>query len=334
MCNSLISIIVPVFNVEKYLNKCIDSIINQTYRDLDIILVDDGSIDQSGRICDDYAKIDDRITVVHKNNEGVSAARNVGINHAKGKWISFVDADDWVNLNMYEVLVEEARDYDLTFFANTEYYKDNSIISYSLPTFESNKRDKMEEFILFLKKNCIHYEFFGFTWNKLFRNDIIRNNNLLFLSGLSFREDEIFTLNYCHYIKSLKFIPLPLYNYRRQWSGLTGRKKTSEDYFLLGMSIKKSEIYFSNRELVNYDLMRGYICLLKSINLSDNWNRAFYYLKETMNYIHNFSIKPIGRRDAFVFRHSLLWSKIAFILISILYNRNKVFSYVDGIIEL
>ena len=99
MNEELISIIVPVYNVEEYLKECIDSIINQTYKRIEIILVDDGSTDKSGKICDDYAKIDKRIKVVHKENGGLSDARNVGISVSSGKYIAFVDSDDWVEKN-------------------------------------------------------------------------------------------------------------------------------------------------------------------------------------------------------------------------------------------
>ena len=102
MNEELISIIVPVYNVEEYLKECIDSIINQTYKRIEIILVDDGSTDKSGKICDDYAKIDKRIKVVHKENGGLSDARNVGISVSSGKYIAFVDSDDWVEKTMYK----------------------------------------------------------------------------------------------------------------------------------------------------------------------------------------------------------------------------------------
>ena len=100
----LISVIVPVYNVEKYLNKCIDSIINQTYKNLEIILVDDGSQDSSGKICDEYTKKDNRIKVIHKENGGVSSARNIGLNNATGEWIAFIDADDWVDEEYLQTL--------------------------------------------------------------------------------------------------------------------------------------------------------------------------------------------------------------------------------------
>ena len=99
-----ISVIVPVYNVERYLKRCIESIINQTYKDLEIILVDDGSTDSSGNICDEYKKIDKRISVIHKKNGGLSDARNEGLKVVTGTYIAFVDSDDFLDLDMYEYM--------------------------------------------------------------------------------------------------------------------------------------------------------------------------------------------------------------------------------------
>lgn len=110
--NSLISIIVPVYNVQEYLPKCLDSIINQTYKNLEIILVNDGSTDNSGRICDEYAEKDSRIVVIHKVNGGVSSARNSGLMIAKGNYIGFVDPDDWIADDMYEILYKNIKKFN------------------------------------------------------------------------------------------------------------------------------------------------------------------------------------------------------------------------------
>lgn len=110
----LISVIVPVYNVEKYLDKCVDSIVNQTYKNLEIILVDDGSPDNCPKMCDDWARKDKRIRVIHKKNGGVSSARNLGINNANGECIGFVDSDDWIEKKyiqkLYETLIQEGAD--------------------------------------------------------------------------------------------------------------------------------------------------------------------------------------------------------------------------------
>ena len=103
----MVSIIVPVYNVGAYLRKCLDSILNQTYRELEILVIDDGSTDRSGRICDEYRK-DRRVRVFHTENRGLSCARNLGLDEAKGEWIGFVDADDWIEPDMYELLIEKA----------------------------------------------------------------------------------------------------------------------------------------------------------------------------------------------------------------------------------
>lgn len=104
----MISVIVPVYNVKPYLEKCVDSIRNQTYQNLEIILIDDGSTDGSGALCEEYAKIDSRVVALHQKNAGQGAARNYGLEKAHGEWIGFVDADDWIDRNYYEKLVQAA----------------------------------------------------------------------------------------------------------------------------------------------------------------------------------------------------------------------------------
>lgn len=130
MESKLISVIVPVYNVEKYLSKCIDSILAQTYKNLEIILVDDGSPDNCPKICDEYAKKDNRIKVIHKENGGLSAARNVALDIAKGEYIGFVDSDDFIAEDMYEVLYNLAEKYNAE-ISSVSFYKviENNIIT-------------------------------------------------------------------------------------------------------------------------------------------------------------------------------------------------------------
>lgn len=122
MKEDLISIIVPVYKVENYLSKCLDSMICQTYKNIEIILVDDGSPDNSGKICDDYAKKDSRIKVIHKENGGLSDARNAGLKIATGKYIGFVDSDDYISVEMYEKLYNQAKKEDAD-IACCNYYR-------------------------------------------------------------------------------------------------------------------------------------------------------------------------------------------------------------------
>ena len=117
-----ISVIIPVYNVEKYLKRCLDSVINQTYKNLEIILIDDGSTDKSGNICDEYAAKDKRIIVIHKENGGLSDARNKGLDICTGDYISFIDSDDWIENGFYEYVVNNVKDNDLLIF---DYYITN-----------------------------------------------------------------------------------------------------------------------------------------------------------------------------------------------------------------
>ena len=168
MKNDLISIIIPVYKVEKYLEKCIESVLKQTYTNLQIILVDDGSPDNCGKICDEYAKKDSRIEVIHKANGGLSDARNVGISKAKGRYIGFVDSDDYIKENMYEILLNLIKKYDADVsicnlydvIDGNEYIrnKENGIREYS-------RLDILKEVLL--DKNIQSY-----AWNKLYKKEL------------------------------------------------------------------------------------------------------------------------------------------------------------------
>lgn len=168
MEKDLISVIVPVYKVEKYLEKCIESIIKQTYTNLQIILVDDGSPDNCGKICDEYAKKDLRIEVIHKANGGLSDARNVGISKAKGRYIGFVDSDDYIKEDMYEILLNLIKKYDADVSICNLYdvidgnecirNKENGIREYS-------RLDILKEVLL--DKNIQSY-----AWNKLYEKEL------------------------------------------------------------------------------------------------------------------------------------------------------------------
>lgn len=168
MKNDLISIIIPVYKVEKYLEKCIESVLKQTYTNLQIILVDDGSPDNCGKICYEYAKKDSRIEVIHKANGGLSDARNVGISKAKGRYIGFVDSDDYIKEDMYEILLNLIKKYDADVSICNLYdvidgnecirNKENGIREYS-------RIDILKEILL--DKNIQSY-----AWNKLYKKEL------------------------------------------------------------------------------------------------------------------------------------------------------------------
>ena len=162
----LISVIIPVYNVEKYLNECIDSVINSTYKDLEIILVDDGSSDNCPQICDKYACMDNRIKVIHKENEGLSSARNEGFNIANGDYISFIDSDDYISTNLYEIAVDIINEQNCDIFSFGYYLKYGNKNKFKL---KPNTFLVLKPYEAIEKLNLFDYMGVS-SWNKIFKN--------------------------------------------------------------------------------------------------------------------------------------------------------------------
>ena len=165
---ALISIIIPVYKVEKYLEKCIQSVINQTYENLQIILVDDGSPDNCGKICDEYAKKDHRIEVIHKSNGGLSDARNKGLEIAKGEYIGFVDSDDYIESDMYEVLYNLLKQYNVDVSICNFYTVSQGKIAIK------NADNGIKEYnrIEILKEILLDNDIQSYAWNKLYKREL------------------------------------------------------------------------------------------------------------------------------------------------------------------
>ena len=183
MDNPLISVIIPVYNVERYISKCIESITSQTYGNLEILLVDDGSTDCSGAICDEYAMSDKRIRVFHNPNKGVSSARNFGLIHAKGDFISFVDSDDWLDTNAYKELITflSKSDSEIVFF-DFKLVSNGNEIPYTLPY--SDDKDT------FIRQYLDYY--LTSVWLCLINRDFIIRNNITFNERVIISEDLLF----------------------------------------------------------------------------------------------------------------------------------------------
>ena len=194
----LVSIIVPVYKVEKYLKRCVDSLINQTLRDIEIILVDDGSPDNSGEICDSLQEKDCRIKVIHKTNGGLSSARNAGIKIAQGQYIGFVDSDDDVALDMYEKMYSVAKRENVDFVmsdyqricADGRCYLKTLDIASGL--YEKNQMRRMIFPNLIMGEN-IEYGPLLSVWHCLYRTDFLHQNNLYFDEKVRWSEDNIFS---------------------------------------------------------------------------------------------------------------------------------------------
>lgn len=218
----LISIIVPVYKVEEYLGNCIDAILNQTYRNFELILVNDGSPDRCGQICDEYAQRDNRIVVIHKENGGVSTARNVGIDTAKGDYIAFIDPDDWVEKTLLETYVDNIEEDSLIVINVIKEYLCGEINNNLLKLQGDRKFDFIKDVELMIKeKPCKElmmeeapwYLSLSFPFNKLYSAKIIKENNIRFEEGLTFAEDDRFNAEYYGYVKVIKFVDQSLYHY-------------------------------------------------------------------------------------------------------------------------
>jgi glycosyltransferase involved in cell wall biosynthesis len=212
MNSPLISIIVPVYKAESFLHQCIESILNQDIKDFELILINDGSPDNSGEICEEFAKADARVHVIHKKNEGVSKARNTGIGASTGKFIMFCDADDFVESDWCKEMVNHA--------------KGNSFVisAYYLNDLKDGRNDKQAVFLgkdgdyfSFLKKDIFPFyqkHFIGSPWNKIYRSNIIKEHHIRFNEELSIGEDLIFNLDYLkHADDEILVVNKPVYNY-------------------------------------------------------------------------------------------------------------------------
>jgi len=235
--NDLISIIVPVYNAEKYLERCINSLINQSYSNIEIILINDGSNDKSGIICDDFSKKDLRIKVIHKINEGVSAARNDGIEKAKGRYISFVDADDWVEQNFLSEMYNKIKQYDVDYVTcgyNRVYENLKKVIN-------NNASEKVFSSNEYIVKILNVQNGYGFIHMKLINKEAI--GNLRFNTNILVGEDALFNVQLCKRINRFLVYNKSLYNY----------------YLNLNSIVRNYDINYCNKYLKSMNVMNNYI---------------------------------------------------------------------------
>lgn len=217
MCK--VSIIIPIYNTGELLNRCAESIITQTLNDIEIILVDDGSTDESGKICDELAERDSRIKVVHKSNEGVSIARNTGIKMAKGEYIGFIDSDDWIEPNMYLDLYNKAQE------ANVEIVMCDTVTKYDEKDDEQDTISQLNTTALVERKDIypkLLMEMAGSACRCIYKTEMIYEHNVEFPVGLKFSEDRIFNILAMGYSNGIFYIKKAYYNrYVRKGSAVS-----------------------------------------------------------------------------------------------------------------
>lgn len=281
-----VSIIVPVYNVEKYLKECVNSLINQTYSNLEIILIDDGSTDNSPIICDNFKAKDKRIKVIHKRNEGLGLTRNVGIDKATGKYIYFVDSDDYIDLNTIKECVELAEKYDLQIVtfgfnnvddnrkittsiiprANSNIYKGKDIQNYILPIFLENKNIKFDGVANLICSSS----------SSIYLLELIRKNNWKYVSEREYLSEDIFSLMDLYgYVTKIGIISKAFYYYRKNMDSLTHTYEKNKFYknnnFLVaGIELCKKHRY--NNEVIQ-GLEKSYLSnLIGILKLIENSN--------------------------------------------------------------
>lgn len=270
-----VSIIVPIYQSEQYLSQCIDSIISQTFKDFELILIDDGSTDKSGIICDEYQKLDSRVKVLHIQNQGVSNARNIGINTAKGEWITFVDSDDWLEATYLAAFFELNLQEDTLYVEQAQAVK-SSLYKYWPAKFPSTilTLNSINDYTSL--NNILIY---GTPWGKLYNTNVIKKNKIFFDRQISLHEDHCFYFEYIRHIKHINIINKSRYYYR---------------------IILNSQSLSSNKKMPAYDkLLYAHNCLNRLMHAIILENKLQSdKLRPTLHFITAIKIK--GLRAAFI----------------------------------
>lgn len=286
-----ISVIIPVYNSDQFIEKCLQSLLRQKMENFEIIIVNDGSTDRSGQICDFFSKIDARVFVYHQKNRGVSASRNFGLQHAKGKWITFVDSDDFLNesflINFTQNMVPEAEllIQGMKRFGTTESifydFKKNAIISVGS----------------FMNNYPLLPYFFG-PVSKLYSTELIKRENLMFDIGCSYGEDTLFNLDYISHCKQILLVKGSNYYYRYTSNSLSTKILSFKERKILFESVKhKLEKVTQNK---NHLYWYG-VELMKSIYQDRTVKNSYLILKDLLKNHHNV-ISMIYREDIVVIK--------------------------------
>ena len=247
-----VSVIVPIYNVEKYLNKCIDSLVNQTLQDIEIILVNDGATDNSGSIANEYAKkYPEKIKYYSKENGGLSDARNYGLKFATGDYIAFLDADDYIEKEAYEEMYEKAIN------ENSDYVECDFIWEYLNKTKIDKRIDYNSKKEMFLNIRVV-------AWNKLIKRNIIKDNNLEFPKGLRY-EDTEFTYKMIPYIKKFSYVDKPFVHYvQRSNSIANNQNERDREIFIILETVidfyKSKNLYEEYKNEIEYTYTRILLC--------------------------------------------------------------------------
>jgi len=259
---ALISVIIPAFNVEKHLSKCLESVLQQSFEDWEVILVDDGSTDGTGCIADTFAKKDSRIHVFHTGNGGVSSARNLGIQYAKGEWLTFVDSDDFISQEFFAVFCNRLNQHSFDLFmADVQQLciDGSSFIEYHLPNCYVSVRESI----------CVHKILrSGDLHGKCFKKEIIREYKLSFSERICYSEDRLFFDQFLFHCRMIALSADVLYTYLRNNAGLSFRLNSFESEFLCYRELKTVLFDIAKKnELSIFDLLHDNLMLRTIMSL-------------------------------------------------------------------
>lgn len=225
---SILSVIIPVYNVAPYLERCLKSIIYQELKDIEIIIVNDGSTDTSGKICDKYAEKDSRIKVIHKANEGLGFARNTGLEYITGEFVAFVDSDDYVDKDTYKVAIEEAKkeNADVVYFGCYRQRRDLTFYKETIPQKRVWNNDNKEEYLFDIVSSApnekVERKYSMSVWHSVYKSEIVKKNNLCFLSERDIVSEDIpFQIDFLKKANVIVFIPNCFYYYCYNNTSLT-----------------------------------------------------------------------------------------------------------------
>ena len=264
----MLSIIIPIYNSEKYVQRCLDSIVSQTNKNFEVILIDDGSTDDSANICKQYCSNNSNFKYFYQKNGGPGAARNKGLRYSIGELISFIDPDDFVSSNYVETILRNMNS-DLLFFSSIHQ--------------KLNSHDEVHSFnnntnVTFLSVLLEQHEYwdYGYTWNKCFRKDIIASYNLLFNENINHAEDELFTLEYAKNINLVNTINDAIYFYQ-VGIGISKKLASLDEFTIINSSFSGISNKFKDADIS---------CYLK-IRVINYWFNAYQYNGCSLFYVYH-----------------------------------------------
>lgn len=340
------SIVIPVYNAERFITQCIESLLNQTLKECEFIFVNDGSTDRSKNMIESFINQDSRIILLNQKNKGVSKARNVGLKKASGEYIGFVDADDFVKNDMFEVMYNTAKNYEADIvFSNLVGDFEGKRFHLSFPFLKNTTLDQK-----YIRRELIPYliksDNFNSVCTKIYKNKLIKQGNMEFLEKVGLGEDGIFNIHFLSNVYKAFYLDYSGYHYR-EVSGSATRDILSKDYFQQAIDVYKSNLV--DRHIVSYD--NQYIQKLKAIKLiravmayvylyftptkEMSFKRRYRYIKEMLenNFVreaipafYDVSFEELGRYEKVILNY--IYKKAAFRLYcattySRLRNRNR-----------